>query len=191
MYLSTVEYGFRFLTLVCGLAVLLFALRLGEPRALRLGGPGARRLTDWAALGLFLGLGWWCSPESSTSCRPALLWLAYQVVRGRVRPPLVGAVLFVATAAVGALPWLAANVGHGYPSLHPVRQAHAGTWLGRMGVFFQHVLPLVLGVRLRGSGDWLAGQAIGVTLSFCWPPSSSPGSSSWPAGAAPRRSSSS
>ncbi len=33
LYLSTVEYGFRFLTLVCGLAVLLFALRLGEPRA--------------------------------------------------------------------------------------------------------------------------------------------------------------
>ncbi len=43
-------------------------------------------------------------------------------------------------------------------------QAHGGTWLGRVGVFFQHVLPLVLGVRLRGSGDWLAGQAIGVTL---------------------------
>ena len=62
------------------------------------------------------------------------------------------------------MPWLAANVGHGYPSLHTVAQAHAGTWAGRVGVFFRHVAPLVLGVRLRGSGDWLAGPVVGVTL---------------------------
>jgi 4-amino-4-deoxy-L-arabinose transferase-like glycosyltransferase len=156
VYLSTAEYGFRFLTLVCGLAVLLFALRLAGPRA--------PRLTDWAALGLFLGLGWWCSPEIAYFAVPALLWLVYRAVRDRVRVPLVGAVLFVATTALGALPWLAANVGHGYPSLRSVPQAHGGTWLGRLGVFFRHVAPLVLGVRLRGSGDWLGGLAIGVTL---------------------------
>ena len=156
VYLSTVEYGFRFLTLVCGLAVLLFALRLAEPRA--------QRLTDWAALGLFLGLGWWCSPEILYFAMPALLWFGYHAVRARVRPPLAGAALFVATVALGALPWLAANLGHGYPSLRSVPQPHGGTWAGRVGVFFQHVVPLVLGVRLRGSGHWLAGQALGVTL---------------------------
>jgi hypothetical protein len=66
VYLSTVEYGFRYLTLVCGLAVLLFALRLGEAQL--------SRLRDWAALGLFAGLGWWCSPEIVNYAAPAVLW---------------------------------------------------------------------------------------------------------------------
>ena len=158
LYLSTVEYGFRLLALVCGLAVLLFALRLAEPRA--------SRLIDWAALGLFLGLGWWCSPEIVYYVVPALLWLIYRVVRSRVRPPLHAAVLFVAMTALGALPWLAANVDHGYPSLQSVAQPYFGTWAGRVGVFFQHIAPLVLGARLRGSGDWLVSPVFGATL-YC------------------------
>jgi len=158
LYLSTVEYGFRFLTLVCGLALLHFALRLAESRM--------SRLADWAALGLFLGLGWWCSPEIVYYAVPALLWLIYRVVRSRVRPPPAGVVLFVAMTALGALPWLAANVGHGYPSLQYVSQTFSVTWAGRVDIFFRHIAPLVLGVRLRGSGDWLVSHVFGATLYF-------------------------
>jgi 4-amino-4-deoxy-L-arabinose transferase-like glycosyltransferase len=157
IYLSTVEYGFRFLTLVCGLAVLLFALRLGDQRS--------TRLSDWAAFGLFLGLGWWCSPEIAYYAAPAVLWLVCRAVRLRMRPRVEGVVLSAAAAALGALPWLIANVGHGYPSLRPpIQLSHDTTWAERLGIFFGHVAPLVLGVTLRGSGDWLVGAPVGVAL---------------------------
>jgi 4-amino-4-deoxy-L-arabinose transferase-like glycosyltransferase len=156
LYLSTVEYGFRYLALVCGLAALLFALRLTGRRP--------SRPIDWAALGLLLGLGWWCTPEIVYYAIPALLWLIYRLVRSRVWPPLAGVVLFVAMAALGALPWLIANVGHGFPSLQPTTQPHASTFIGRLSVFFGHVLPLVFGLRLRGSGAWLVNPVLGMAL---------------------------
>jgi hypothetical protein len=157
LYLSTVEYGFRFLTLVCGLAVLLVALRLGHD--------DRSRLTDWGALGLFLGLGWWCSPEIIYYAVPALLWLVYRLARRRVRLRPTAVLLTAAMALVGALPWLVANVGHGYPSLRTqALHTYGTTWTGRLGTFFGHVAPLIFGVRLRGSGDWLAGPSAGTLI---------------------------
>jgi hypothetical protein len=147
LYLSTVEYGFRYLALVCGLAVLLFALRLAGVRP--------SHLLDWAGLGLFLGLGWWCTPEIVYYAVPALLWVAWPAMRTRT---------FVAMTAVGALPWLVANVGHGFPSVVAGGQLDVGAWAVRLGVFFQHVLPLVFGLRLRGSGAWLGGPGLGTAL---------------------------
>ena len=62
VYLSTLEYGFRYLALVCGLAVVLFALRVTSPKT--------SRVSDWLVLGVFSGLGWWCTPEiGRASCR--------------------------------------------------------------------------------------------------------------------------
>ena len=156
VYLSTVEYGFRYLTLVCGLAVLLFALRLAET--------GLARFRDWAALGLFAGLGWWCSPEIVYFAAPAVLWLAYRAIRYRQRPPLVGIAVAAAASVLGAAPWLAANVGHGYPSLRPGAHLYLSAWAGRLGVFGRDVVPLVLGVRLRGSGAWLGGGVVGPAV---------------------------
>ena len=154
LYLSTVEYGFRYLALVCGLAVLLFALRIAGARP--------SRLRDWAGLGLFLGLGWWCTPEIVYYAVPALLWIAYRALQTRTWPRPAGVLAFIGATALGALPWLGANVGHGYPSFHQVAQQYTQAWAGRLGVFFQHVLPLVLGLRLRGSGAWLGGPALGL-----------------------------
>ncbi len=157
LYLSTVEYGFRFLALACGLAVLLLALRLTDGRP--------SRLVDWAGLGLFLGLGWWCTPEIVYYAAPALLWIAFRALRSRVWPRPAGVLLAVATATLGALPWLVANVGHGFPSLAPAAHPYFGIWAGHLVVFFQHVAPLVVGLRLRGSGQWLVGPALGPALS--------------------------
>ena len=155
LYLSTAEYGFRYLTLVCGLAVLLFALRLTQRRPPWLG--------DWAAFGLFLGAGWWCSPEIVYYAVPSLGLLSFCAIRGRIRLRLTGVALCVAAAILGALPWLAANVGRGNPSL----QAPAGpstTWLERARILFADVIPMALGLRLRGSGAWIAGAPVSVTL---------------------------
>jgi 4-amino-4-deoxy-L-arabinose transferase-like glycosyltransferase len=156
LYLSTVEYGFRLLALVCGLAALLFALRLTGPRP--------QRLLDWAALGLVLGLGWWCSPEIAYYAVPVLFWLVYRAVRDRAWPRLAAVGLFAVAAVLGALPWLVANVGSGFPSLRAGSPAHHASWAERLGVFFRDVLPLAQGVRLRGTGAWLVPGVLGMAL---------------------------
>ena len=155
LYLSTVEYGFRYLTLVCGLAVLLFALRLTQRRPPWLG--------DWAALGLFLGVGWWCSPEIVYFAVPSLALLAFCAIRGRLRLRLAALTLCVAAAILGALPWLAANVGSGFPSLQ-VPANPATTWLERARIFVEKAMPMALGLRVRGSGDWVAGAPVSIVL---------------------------
>jgi 4-amino-4-deoxy-L-arabinose transferase-like glycosyltransferase len=155
LYLSTVEYGFRYLTLVCGLGVLLFALRVTQQRAPRLG--------DWAALGLFLGVGWWCSPEIVYYAVPSLGLLAYCAVRGRLRLRPAALALLLATTILGALPWLVANVGSGYPSLQ-TGTIPPTTWFERARVFVEYVVPMVLGLRLRGTGAWLLGAPAGIAL---------------------------
>jgi 4-amino-4-deoxy-L-arabinose transferase-like glycosyltransferase len=94
LYQSTFEYGFRLMTLVCGLAGLLFALRLTESPS--------TRLRDWSAFGFFLGVGWRCSPEIVYHAAPALIWVVYRAIRRRVRPRLAGVTLSVAMVALGA-----------------------------------------------------------------------------------------
>ncbi len=156
VYLSTVEYGFRLLDLVCGLAVLLFALRLDSRGS---------KVADWAALGLSTGLGWWCSPEIAYFVIPAAAWLVYSAVRDRAPLRPLGVVVMAVAAVLGAAPWLAVNIGHGYPSLQtPVGLLRQTGWLERLDTFFVHVAPLVFGLRLRGSGGWLIFPAAGIAL---------------------------
>lgn len=157
LYLSTVEYGFRLATLVCGLLVVLFALRLTDRQP--------SRYLNWAVLGLAAGLGWWCSPEIVYLVLPAAVWLAYRAQRGRLRLRLPGVGLVVAAVLLGALPWLAVNVGHRYPSLQtPPAVLHGSTFTQRLATFFSHVAPLVLGLRLRSTGGWLVPSPLGFAL---------------------------
>ena len=58
---STVEDGFRWLVLVCGLTVLLTVLRIGD---------GEGGTTDWIALGLAAGVGWWAHTRDRLLPRP-------------------------------------------------------------------------------------------------------------------------
>lgn len=158
VYLSTVEYGFRYLTLDCGLALLLLALRLAESPA--------SRLRDWAAFGLFLGMGWWSSPEIVYYAVPAFAVLVESALRRRWLPRAAGLGLSVLSAAVGALPWLVANVGSGFLSLRVGGPAFHMSWVERVRIFATHVMPVALGARLRGSGAWLVGRPLSL-VAFC------------------------
>jgi 4-amino-4-deoxy-L-arabinose transferase-like glycosyltransferase len=151
VYLSTVEYGFRYMALVCGLALLLCCARLAQARG--------RRLRDWAGAGLALGVGWWSSPEIVYFALPALVMAAPAMRRDR--RVAVGALLGAAGATLGALPWLVFNVGHGFVSLHAARFAHPPL-AARAHDLVLYVVPMVLGLRLRSSGDWLGGSTFGV-----------------------------
>ena len=63
---SWIEFGFRGVTLVCGLGLLLFSLRTLD---------GRQSTWDFGALGLFAGIGWWSSPEIAYYLIPAALLL--------------------------------------------------------------------------------------------------------------------
>jgi hypothetical protein len=70
--------------------------------------------------------------------------------------------VLLATFAVGALPWIWANVGSHLASLSPGQvpvQPGAVGYLGRVSVFFHHVLPLDLGLTRLDDGKSLLGTA--------------------------------
>ena len=163
---STQEYGFRFITLVCGLAVMLIAIRIvqrEEPVQLPRSSSSAtveapdrsavvRRL-DWLTLGLFAGIGWWGSPEVAYYLLPAVVLLGWRLVRRQIefRPGCL--TLAAVGAVVGALPWLWANARSHLGSLRNVQTQQHQSYLGHLSVFFTHVLPIVLGLRLTANFD--------------------------------------
>ena len=102
---STVERGLSRGHHGGGLASLLFVLRCLD---------GRRGYPDVAALGLFLGVGWWSSPEIIYFVVPVGLLLIGAIVvspsghRFVVGVPRV--VVALAAVGVGALPWLWVNI---------------------------------------------------------------------------------
>ena len=151
---STRELGFRGVTMAAGLASILFALRVIDRRS----------LLDSAALGLFLGLGWWSSPESVYFGIPTLGLVASGLIRNRTEWPrrsLHWIVPIVTGFVLGALPWIWTNLHTGFASLKvsssPV-YVHA-SYFGRLSIFFHQTLPMMLGLRVPISGTWVGGGA--------------------------------
>ena len=163
---STQEYGFRFITLVCGLTVMLIAIRIaqrGEPVRLPqsyntaiLEDPHQSTVVpyiDWLALGLFAGIGWWGSPEVAYYLVPAVGFLGWRVLKRRIklRPGFLS--LAVVGAFVGALPWLWANARSHLGSLRHVSGNPHGSYVSHLSILFTHVVPIVLGLRLTANHD--------------------------------------
>jgi hypothetical protein len=161
---STLEYGFRFVTLICGLAVMLLALRISQreepPLSTRPDSFGAVKSTskssvvrclDWLAIGLFAGVGWWGSPEICYYLVPAAVLLLWRLIKGRLgfRPELV--LLSCVGAVIGALPWLWNNFESHLGSLRKVPPQPDDTYGAHLSTFFTHTLPIVLGLRLRAN----------------------------------------
>jgi hypothetical protein len=142
--------GFRWIVLLCGLAVLLTVLRIGD-------GDGKR--VDWIALGLGAGVGWWSSPEIAYFLAPAGVYLLARVVQRRAKVPLGSFALGVAALVVGSLPWWWHNLLQHFDSLAGVPQppppGPGGAYWWHVGIFDRYVFPIVLGLRTRGSGAWI------------------------------------
>lgn len=163
---STEELGFRQAAVCAGLVVLYCAVRVYRGRA----GP-----FTYSALGLAAGLGWWASPEVAYDLVPAALLLVAGWHRGRRSPArrraggaggwVLSSALVVAGAAVGAAPWIDANVRSGLASLHTGALGSSGLGYGaRLAVFFRDVLPIELGVRAVPGGAWAGGGTVGRAL---------------------------
>jgi hypothetical protein len=159
---STTEYGFRGVTLVSGLALVLISLRIYDGRPTPLA---------FAALGLVAGIGWWSSPEIVYYYVPtawllvAALWRDPSVRRLRWWVDHAGVALLA--FVVGALPWLWANLNSGFASLRsstfPVGP-NEPSYGGRVHIFFRYMFPMLFSLRQGETGVWLWGKTATVVL---------------------------
>jgi hypothetical protein len=159
---STVTYGFRGVTLLCGLGVLLLAQRM-----VALG----ISTVEVVALGLVAGVGWWSSPEVVYFLLPAALLLGWRAWINRRAVTVGGALrlgaLTGAGFAVGAFPWIWANASSHLHSLSTSAfQVPAGSpgFFGRLENFPKMALPMLFSVRQQGTTNWLGGRVVGGFL---------------------------
>ncbi len=152
---STVEDGFRWLVLVCGLTVLLTVLRIGD---------GEGGTTDWIALGLAAGVGWWATPEIAYFLAPAGVYLLARIVQRQAKVRLVWLVSSVVAAIVGSLPWWWHNLLQHFNSFNsppqPAPPGPGAAYWWHLGIFDRSVVPLVLGLRVRMTGEWIGPTTI-------------------------------
>ncbi len=153
---STREYGFHQVGAVLGLVVLLQAVRIGR-RARTTDGD---RISDWLVFGVAVGLGYWASPEIVYFALPGtvvvLLARRHRALRGTAGRVLVAG----AAALVGALPSIWATATGDGTAIPPSPVPYSS----RLGTFFSHVLPMVLGLRIEGAGAWELGPRFGPVV---------------------------
>ncbi|MGZ4140689.1 MAG: glycosyltransferase family 39 protein [Actinomycetota bacterium] len=139
IWLSTTSRGFYWATLVLGLAVVLYTLRLlDDPRSTR----------DWIGLGLVSGLGFWQSPQILYFVVPA----AVTLVLG-LRHKVVHAWVAILPAIIGALPWLWSNIADNWKSLDTGELGNPHTtYFHRLHVFAGEGLGSIVG--LQNNGHW-------------------------------------
>jgi hypothetical protein len=151
---STIAWGFRGVTMACGLGLILLALRLLD------GGPS---WADAAGVGLVTGLGWWSSPEFVFFLVPAAVLLAVGIWRRRQGSspswPAAAAVA-VGCFVIGAAPWLWNNAHSRLGSLRSRSfEVPPGTsYRGNLSAFAHHVAFLEVGLQRRLNGTWSFGN---------------------------------
>ena len=159
---STRELGFRQITPVLGLCVLLQCLRIAQ----RSRDEMDNRYGDWVLLGLAVGVGWWSSPEIVYFLLPGAVVIFHREGNRRVARPAKKLAAAACGAAIGAIPWFVASIDDHWGTLRrPIGSSIPGNTYGyRLGVFFSHVLPMILGLRVEGNGAWLGSPILGKTL---------------------------
>ncbi len=118
--------------------ILLLALRLDESPSK--GGV--------AVFGLVLGLAFWQTLQIVVIAVPAVLWLIVRRPRlWRLAPVAVPGIV------LGALPWLLSNLHHHWWSLNH-EPSQAFSYAGKLRVFADATLPLMLGLRVPITNAW-------------------------------------
>ena len=149
---STKEYGFHQVSVVLGLVVLLQAVRI--VRGARTA--GGDRTVDWLVFGAAVGLGFWASPEVVYFALPGAV-VVLMALRHRSAGRVGRLVAAGAAAVAGALPSIWATA-QGHSTAIPSSPV---PYLSRLGTFFSHVLPMILGLRIEGAGVWELGHRVG------------------------------
>jgi len=153
---STKELGLHQICAVMGCVVLLEALRIVQAARTDDGD----RLGDWLVLGLAAGVGFWASPEVVYLALPAIAAVLISLRRHTLRAALIRTGGAAGMLLVGCLPWIWGTLGGKEASFPPSPIGYPS----RVVSFFSHVLPLLLGLRVKGIGVWEGGPAIGKGL---------------------------
>jgi hypothetical protein len=143
---STKAHGFYGAALALGLGSVLLALRLRDRDS----------TLDAALLGLALGLGWWATPQFVFLALPVLVWLVIRRPAVLRRAPVA-----LATAILGALPWLVWNLRHDWYSFKPGPEPGPDTYVDHLQSFAAATFPTLLGLRVPFSLDWIATEPVG------------------------------
>jgi 4-amino-4-deoxy-L-arabinose transferase-like glycosyltransferase len=153
---SVREIGFRGVTLLLGLLIVLLALRIRSALV-----HGDRPLVELFLVGLCAGAGWWCSPEIVYFAVPSAVFLALALYRHRVRGSWIALGAALLGLLLGSAPWLVATVTRG----GTFKQASSPVdYFGRLQLFFTHAAPIALGVRVEGAGAWITSPWLSVTV---------------------------
>lgn len=122
-------------TLIIGFSVLLL-LRPG------------RTSYNFPLIGLFLGLGWWTSPQVLFFAIPALLGARTVIVRGR------GILQLGAGFCLGAAPWIATNFATGFASIRS-QPPRSGSLIDNLSSQISTGWPMTFGLRTPFNEEWI------------------------------------
>jgi hypothetical protein len=145
---STKERAFYSVIVVFGLAIVLFAIRLGERVTRR----------DAVLFGLAAGSGWWASPQIIYLAIPTGLWLAWRLLRRRDAEAMRAAPYALVAAIVASLPWIYTNVRNPLASLRVAASVPNTTYLFRLNLFRVTAFPIALGAKLPMRRTWWGGD---------------------------------
>jgi 4-amino-4-deoxy-L-arabinose transferase-like glycosyltransferase len=118
--------------LVCGLLVLLFALRIIED-------PPDKR--NWLALAAAAGVGWWTNPQIAYLAVPAAGWILMARPRAIRWAPIA-----IPGFVVGAAPWIIWNLRNSWDSLDSTFETTEG-YFDHLNRFWDEGIQVMLGLR--------------------------------------------
>ncbi len=156
---STKEYGYHEIGLVIGLLVLWEAVRIVQTAK----NDGKDVVRDWVLLGLAMGIGWWATPETLYFTLPAAVVVALSLRAHRGVGIGTRVVAVVIGVVVGALPWVVASLRVGVAAFG-TKTPSPVSYSGRLSTFFTHALPMLLGLRIEGAGQWEVSPVLGGLL---------------------------
>jgi len=157
---STREYGFHEVGLLLGLLVVWMAIRIVQ--GARTGGNDLVR--DWVLFGLLVGLAWWATPETTYFTVPSVVVVALSLRAHDALAIVKRVAVCLGTGIVGAFPWILASLRDGFATLTTGLPSAPVSYSTRLSIFFTHVFPMLMGLRIRGAGQWEGSPGLAAFL---------------------------
>ena len=138
--------GFYWLLMTCGLGTILLGLNIEKQRPTRW-----NAAWRFGLLGFAIGVGWWCNPQIAYFALPTGIYLVARNWRFLTWLPVT-----VATAVIGASPWIVSNLRNDFASFNP--PPGNATYIQRLEITFSRGLPSLFGTKALYTETWVGGR---------------------------------